>query len=697
MEQESVSVFGTGWKSEPSLQDLKYDLESTKSSHAAQMAKVETWRSNLNVKSTDNKVAGRSSVQPKLIRKQAEWRYTSLSEPFLNTPKVFTIDPVTYEDVTSAKQNELVINNQFNTKLDKINFVDTLVRRAVDEGTAAIRAGWKAEYEKVNVEYPQYAISPTDIPDEIALLQQAVKLDASQQEPQVVEAVAQSLETGIPHWYYPTGEIEVVEETKLINNHPTAIICELDNLYIDPSCGDDLDKAEFLVYSFETSKSELKKSDLYSNVDSISVGSNSVLGDPDHTSDWASGGENFRDDARRKLVAYEYWGFYDIDGSGKTSPIVATWVGDTLIRMERNPYPDGKIPFILIPYLPVKDSVYGEPDGELLEDNQKILGAVTRGIIDLLAKSANSQTGFRKGALDVVNRRKYDKGLDYEYNSQLDAQQSIYMHTYPEVPMSAYNMISMQNQEAESLSGVKAFAQGISGAGLGDTATHARGALDAAARRENGILRRIASGMKKLGRKMIAMNQEFLDEEEVIRVTNKEFVKVRRDDLMGNFDLDLRIATAEADEQKAQELAFMLQTTGQNFGVGMFKMILSEIAELRRMPHLAESIRAYQPEPNPIDQELGKLEVEAKQLENAKIQAEINKLNAEAAAAGSRANNLQADTDKKNLDFVEQEAGIAHQRNLEKDSAQASANIELEATKAFLNQKPTEKPSQGLE
>ncbi|MFP3693873.1 hypothetical protein, partial [Burkholderia sp. SIMBA_048] len=76
--------------------------------------------------------------------------------------------------------------------------------------------------------------------------------------------------------------------------------------------------------------------------------------------------------------------------------IVATWIGDTLIRMEKNPFPDQKLPFIIIPYLPVKREAFGEPDAELLEDNQKILGAVTRGMIDLLGRSANGQQGFAK-------------------------------------------------------------------------------------------------------------------------------------------------------------------------------------------------------------------------------------------------------------------------------------------------------------
>ena len=279
---------------------------------------------------------------------------------------------------------------------------------------------------------------------------------------------------------------------------------------------------------------------------------------------------------------FEYWGFRDIDGSGRVRPIVASWVDDVLIRLEENPFPDGKLPFVVVPYLPTKKSIYGEPDGSLLEDNQKIIGAVTRGMIDIMGKSANGQTGIRKDMLDSSNRRKFEKGLDYEFNPTVDPRAGVFMHTYPEIPNSAQFMLQAQNLEAESLTGVKAFNQGISSQSLGDVASGIRSALDAASKRELGILRRLAYGIVEIGRKIIAMNGEFLSEKEIVRITNNDFVEIRRDDLYGNFDLELTISTAEEDDNKAQELAFMLQTMGNSLDPSMSQMILADIARLRK-------------------------------------------------------------------------------------------------------------------
>lgn len=669
--------FGTGWENEPDLMELKADYTSAQSTHDSHISRVESWLKKLHIKSGDVvNEEGRSKVCPKTIRRNNEWRYTSLTEPFLNTHDIFNAFPVTAEDVEAAKQNGMMLNNQFNTKLNKVNFIDRYVRKCVDEGTAIVRVGWKYESKIHELEFPEYEIRPTEDPKHHAELDRASNADPATLPPEMLQALMTSNERGTPHYPVEVGTVTEKEEI-ILANHPTVTVCDIENVVIDPSCNGILEDAQFIIYSFETSMSDLEKAGIYSNLDEIEDNLPDPIADSEHSSKWAESGFSFSDEPRKKFVAREYWGYWDIDGSGMTTPIVATWVGNTLIRMEENPYPDKTLPFVAVSYLPVDGSVYGEPDCELIEDNQAIIGALTRGMIDLMGKSANSQTGVRKGALDVINKRKFDNGEDYEFNDAGDAQNSIYQHTFPEISMSAYNLLGMQNQEAEALTGVKAFAEGITGAGLGDTATHARGALDAAARRELGILRRIAYGMKQIGHKIIAMNQVFLSEEEVIRVTNEDFVTIRRDDLTGKIDIRLDISTAEADEQKAAELSFMLQTTGQQFGLEMYQMILAEIAALRKMPELAQRIREYKPQPDPMRE----LELEEKRIELQLAQAEVAKVQAETQKILAEAGNKSADTDKKNLEYMEQEQGVNHAREVEKQGAQARSNMELEAFK----------------
>ena len=685
----------TTWAKEPTVSQLRQDLLDAKSAHDAHVGNVKRWLDNLQAKNVAGfkKTPGRSSIIPKLIRKQAEWRYAALSEPFLSTDDLFNVLPMTYEDRNSALQNGLVLNNQINTQLHKTKFIDEYVRAAVNEGSVIVRVGWEYLTEKQTVTVPQieYRAAPQAMPmmQQLDQLQQASPQEYQNQEAELLQAHALYRQHGVPYLPVVVGEQEK-EIEKVLVNRPTLKVCDHRNVIVDPSCEGDMPNAKFVIYGFETSLSELRKAGLYTNLDHINVDGSSPLSQPDYSSVDESN-FNFSDESRKRIVAYEYWGFWDIDGSGITKPIVATFVNNTMIRLAENPYPDQAIPFVIVPYLPVAKSVYGEPDGELLEDNQKIVGAVTRGMIDILGRSANGQIGIRKDALDVTNRRKFERGMDYEFNTNVDPRQAIFMHTYPEIPQSVQFMLGMQNAEAESLTGVKAFNSGITGQGLGDTAASVRGALDASSKRELGILRRLADGMIQIGRKIIAMNAEFLSEEEVVRVTNEQFVTVRRDDLAGNFDLRLTISTAEEDNQKAQELAFMLQTLGPNEDPKIRTMVLADICRLRKMPDLAQRLESYQPQPDPLVQEKAQLEVELLKAQIANERAKAMSYQASAqldqAKVGTeqaQARQLHSNSDLKDLDYVEQESGVKQERDLQKQRQQAEANTRMKVTEQLI-------------
>lgn len=696
----------TSWENPPSLQDLNNDYINAKADHDAHVAKIDEWLDNLHVrgKAKVNTPEGRSKVQPKLIRKQAEWRYAALTEPFLSTENIFTGRPATHADKLAARQNTMVLNNQFNTQINKTKFIDEWVRAAVDEGTAIVRVGWDFQEETVEQEVPDYVLQPTADPG--ATQQMMALIQQLQQNPEgvglnidpvMLQAAQETMATGTV--YIPRLRGYVTEEVnKTIVNQPTIEVCDFRNVIIDPTCQGDMDKAKFVIYKFKTSLDDLNRAGIYSNLEYINKTSNSVATDSDFTMKEGSSFD-FDDDTRKNFIATEYWGYWDIDGNGTTKPIIATYVGDVMIRLEENPFPDGKPPFEVVQYLPVRKAIAGEPDGALLEDNQKIAGAVTRGMVDLLARSANGQVGSRADALDYTNRDKFQKGENFEYNASVaDPNKVFHMFKFPEIPNSAPMMLQLQNQEAESLTGVRAFAGGISGEGLGEVAAGIRGALDAASKRELGILRRLSEGLKRIARRIIAMNGEWLSEEEVIRVTDEEFEAINREDLAGKFDLVLDITTAEADNAKAQELAFMLQTSGSYLDQAMSLKILAEIARLRKMPALAKEIESYQPQPDPLEVEKAQLEIELLKMQIAEVQsktaenyANANYDQSRVESEAAKADKLRSEADLNKLDFVETETGTKQERELQKQGEQARANMKLKAVeKALTTEKPTQ-------
>ena len=683
----------TKWKNEPSISDLQSDLESAESIHKDHVAKTEKWLNKLAGKLEIKTVKGRSKIQPKLIRKQAEWRYASLEEPFLSTDDLFDIDPRTGEDYEAAEDNQILLNYQFNTKIDKVAFINEYVRTCTDEGTVIVQVGWK--YEKGEREiYEDIEMTPEQA--SMYLYNEVAKGNMTQE-----EAIA-TMQSGEPI-------TKTVKRYKVVTiaNHPTLRVCEYDRLIIDPTCEGDLDKAQFIIVPFETSYSELKKDSTYSNLDQIFEEDGTVIkGTLDDESFYKTltnqTGFEFKDKARKKLTAYEYYGYWDIDGKGITKPIRATWVGNTMIKLEELPYPDKKLPFVAVQFMPVRKSIYGEPDGKLIEDNQDILGAVTRGMIDIMGRSANGQTLMTKGMLDASNLKKYENGEHAYINPGFDPRVNIHMQTYPEIPNSAMQMINMQNQEAESLTGVIAFSNGISGQALGNTATGVRSALDSASKRELGILRRLSAGLEKIGRKIIAMNAEFLDDEEVIRVTNKKFRTIRRDDLTGDFDLRVKISTAESDNQKIEKLAFMMQTGQQSMDPEEAKLVRAEIYKLQKMPDLADKVLNYQPQPDPVQQEMQQLQLERMRLENIKLQSEIEERNSRAIENQvdvelkqaktqnelAKAGKLTSEKDLADQEFIRRDFGVDHQQKMQEKEHDRLASLDQMAFNNMTQPKP---------
>lgn len=653
------------WQNPPTVRDLKKDLSEALPSHNQHVDKVNGWISALRGELKIKVQEGRSKVQPKLIRKQNEWRYSALEEPFLSTDDMFIVNPVTHLDVDAARQNMLVLNKQFRVDIPKVQFINKYIRTAVNTGTVIVKLNWEVERDTVLEEVPVYTQTAEEL--YIALQQKVVNGEIPEEEAMAIMESGQPIQIGV----------ESREVEKEVINRPVLQVRDSRNIIIDPSCEGDIDNAQFIIDKFLTDMSTLRKDSRYSNLDKINEKeySTSITDYSYYDSEFRNDPNfSFNDKPRKKLIAYEYWGYWDINGDGIVKPIVATWIGDTIIRLEENPYPDKKLPFVVVQYLPPDiETVYGDADASLLKDNQDIIGAVSRSMIDLIGRSANAQQGVRKDLLDPINRDKFNKGLDFEYNPVANLGDALYMTKLPELPRSTLEIIQMQNNEAEALTGVKAFAGGITSQALGDSVGGIRSALDATAKRELSILRRLSEGLKQIGRKIMAMNAVWLSDEEIIRVTDDEFVAIKRSDLAGNFDLTLSVSTAEMDNQKASELAFMLQTLGNSVPFDISKLILCKIADLRKLPDLSRMIAEYQPQPDPLMQQKAELECEllraqianehAKANENAvDVQLKQAKTQSELAKAGK----LSSETDKMDLDYVEQASGLQQERELEK-------------------------------
>lgn len=692
------------WPNPPTIADINTDVSDARTITDTHLDKILNYRAARENKfkskkgseqAKNDKSALKSQFSPKVIRRQNEWRYSSLSEPFLSQPELFKVKPKSHDDVERARQNNLILNHQFEHELNKTKLVDDIVRAIVDDGTVITKTGWLYQECAVYEYVPKFKLAPietTEQAQEIASIIELASADISQVEDLddgSLAALAHFNETG--EMLYPVQDgVKRIKTMKVLKDRPDVIVCDPANVIIDPSCNGDLDKANFIAYEFETSKSELLSSGIdYKNLDEVDFsakpnndGLATELAEENKTF-------NLKDEARAKVTAYEYWGYWDIMGDGVVTPIVITYIGDTIIRAEINPFNHSKLPFDVASLMPVRNSTYGEADAELLEDDQAIIGSLSRGMIDLIGKSAGGQTAFAKGYLDPVNMVKYRRGMDYEVNGT-NVSNGVYQHSYPEISSGVLNLYQMHNNNVDSNTGVKAFSGGLSGDSLGSSVGGIQQALTAAQKRELGILRRITHLITSIGTKVIAMNGQYLTEDYVVRLTNNEFVSVATDDLEGKFDLTLDISSVEADNKRVGELSFLLQTAGNNLPFEIIRDVWAEITYLQKSFSLSKKIQSFEPQPDPVQEKLKELEIAKMQAEITNVQAEATERRAKAEKALADALKAQAEANNLDLKFVETELGVTHERDLEKQKAQSEGNMALELVKQQQNNKQVE-------
>lgn len=651
------------------LNDLKADFTAAKELRSELDTKIRKWKSEYNSELYGNEVEGKSKLVSKDIKKQSEWLLPGLLEPFVSTPDIIKASPVTPEDAEAAPKIEVLLNTQFCRQFNRYNFMTKALKVLDQEGTVVIRTGWELEEKSVEIMEEKEVPNP-ELQQAVALAQQGlIDPRALNQFPQTIKQQVKTL------------------KTIAVKNRPTAMVCRNEDVFIDPTCQDDMDNCQFVIYRYESDMTTLKKSGVYKNLDLIDLKDN-INGDyttPDTTN------FKFRDNPRKKILVYEYWGNYDINGDGLAEPIVCTWVDDVIIRLQDNPFPDKKPPFIVLPFSFTPFSLYGEPNAELLSDVQKIKTAIYRGFIDNMALSNNGQKGIRKGALDYSNKKRFLNGQNFEFNGTPN---DFYDGKFNELPGSIFNVLTLMNNEAESITGVASFNTGLNGNSLGSTATSIRGAIDSATNRRLNLVRNISENLvKPLLRKWLAYDAEFLDEESQFRITNDEFVYLKKDDLGANIDIDLTISTSDDNQAKAQELAYMLQTIGPSEDPGIRKIIMTEIARLYRMPQLARMIETYEPQTDPVAEQMRQLQVAMlqAQVNNEQSKADENSVDRELKGAKvqtelAKAKNINSTADKTDLDYIQQYAGVQQKAELQKQQLKNQFDVDRETLKLLQGQ-----------
>jgi len=342
----------------------------------------------------------------------------------------------------------------------------------------------------------------------------------------------------------------------------------------------------------------------------------------------------------------------------------------------------------------IEDDLYdGVPDTLDLEEDQKIIGAVTRGMIDIMAKAANGQTGMAQGMLDPVEERKRQIGQDYKFNPAIDPTRGIVQEKFPELPQSALQMLAMMQSSMESASGKKMFGEGLNSDSYGQVATGIKSVVDATTQRTMSNVRKFNKPFVEIIKKMAAVNRQFITEDKVIALSDNEFKTIRPNELQSSINIKIEVSTPELDDKTANDLGFLAQTLGESVPMTVKNLILSDIARLKKRPDLAKMLLDIpEPQPTPQEMELHNLQVEllkaqianeyAKGQEN---QADSVLKNAKADTEVAKTEVLYSTKDNQDLDFLQKRDGTETKRAKELADAEHLNTVENEMYKAVLN------------
>lgn len=552
-------------------------------------------------------ISGRSKFVSKDTKKNLHWFIPNAMKPFMSSDDIVEAIPRTADDVKRAASQATLLNFQFSNEFDKYDFLWQSLFVMGSEGTVVARTGWDFEEE------------PEQIPFKGTMQEYQMLLADGAKFVGDIKTEAITVPQQNPNPIMPPIPLRVdvvsgtIEIMKTIKSRPTAAVIRNENFYIDPAATT-IDTAEFTAEDIDMIMSDLRENEktaenpkgIYKNIDKITTNAadknTSTLAaerETERRSYGSNDDEESTDESMKKVKITEYYGRIDVDQDGIAEHIVISFVGNTVIRLEANPFPDNKPPYVAVPYSPRAFSFWGDAMAAFIEDTQQIKTAIMRTFIDTMAHSTNGVKHTLKGSLDPVNKRKLrisKIGDVIEWNDA-NSLGAYRMEAKNDIPQSMMSMFELFTAEGENESGITRYNQGLDARSLNKTATGISAIMNQSQMRIWETTSRFAEEyIKKLFRKWIAYNQAFLTDEVAVRIAGNRFENILPDDIGGNYDLSINVAIAGSSQEKAQNIVQLMQMSPQLVQSGIvppdhLASLLASLEEVWQFKDLSSELR----------------------------------------------------------------------------------------------------------
>lgn len=466
-----------------------------------------------------------------------EWALPSLMKVFTGSDEVITIAGVTEEDDTKAETMQELLVYQLQRQNNFFTVLYNWMKDSLIVGMGIIKCYW----ERTEGYTTETAVLNNEALQ--ALTQTGVTIEDIQGPDQFGDF---SVTYQLPYYRKNAPKLENILVSEFLYS-PDA---------------KSLEEANFVAHKRKVTMSYLREREaqgVYANIDDIRVNGNYNGMSVDQVEQVI--GNNYVDinkdeqTARQEVVIYECYTKIDINNDGILEDMIITICGDTIIRMEQNYM--GRHPFFAIS--PTKDPhriwvkrSYAELIGEL----QDLKVALTRQIMQNVALTNDPKMLLDESAINIDDFVQGRKVIRMKAGHSMN-EVAMPMNITPLAPQT-FQFLEWIEGQKENRTGITRYNQGLDANSLNKTATGISAILGQSAQRLELVARMFAeTGLSELFRFMVSLNQKFIDQQTVIRLTNKE-LKISPEDLDGSFDLivnaGISIATKESTIMATQTL-----------------------------------------------------------------------------------------------------------------------------------------------
>lgn len=466
-----------------------------------------------------------------------EWALPSLMKVFTGSDEVITIAGVTEEDDTKAETMQELLVYQLQRQNNFFTVLYNWMKDSLIVGMGIIKCYW----ERTEGYTTETAVLNNEALQ--ALTQTGVTIEDIQGPDQFGDF---SVTYQLPYYRKNAPKLENILVSEFLYS-PDA---------------KSLEEANFVAHKRKVTMSYLREREaqgVYANIDDIRINGNYNGMNVDQVEQVI--GDNYVDinkdeqTARQEVVIYECYTKIDINNDGILEDMIITICGDTIIRMEQNYM--GRHPFFAIS--PTKDPhriwvkrSYAELIGEL----QDLKVALTRQIMQNVALTNDPKMLLDESAINIDDFVQGRKVIRMKAGHSMN-EVAMPMNITPLAPQT-FQFLEWIEGQKENRTGITRYNQGLDANSLNKTATGISAILGQSAQRLELVARMFAeTGLSELFRFMVSLNQKFIDQQTVIRLTNKE-LKISPEDLDGSFDLivnaGISIATKESTIMATQTL-----------------------------------------------------------------------------------------------------------------------------------------------